>query len=98
MLAHFQDTEGRDVWINPIHVKVLRAKKGILGGAKKGTEIWLGWTSTSEAITVPQEPAQVAAAFNAVLAALSGKPALTIDALSASDDDEEFMGHPHGAH
>ncbi len=95
MLVHLQDTDGRDVWINPIHVKVLRAKKGILGGAKKGTEIWLGWTSTSEAIVVPQDPKDIAAAMNAVLAmiAAGGSSAHSLGALDSSDD--EHSGVPN---
>ncbi len=89
MLVHLQDTDGRDIWINPIHVKVLRTKKGIFGGGKKGTEIWLGWTGTSEAIVVPQDPTDIAAAMNTVLAMMAprGISPQSLAALDSSDED-----------
>ncbi len=68
MLVKFTDTEGRDTWINAIHVKVVRVSKGLLGGVK-GSEIWFSWNSTSESITVRNSPDEVAAALTAAMPA-----------------------------
>ncbi len=65
MLVQFTTTDGREVWINPIHVKALRAKTGLLGGKKNATEIWLSWVSTSESIDVPMSPTEVAGLLDA---------------------------------
>lgn len=66
MLVPFTDSEGREAWINPIHVKVVRTKKGLLGG-KKGTEVWFSWTTGSESIKIPEEPSAVAMKLNAAM-------------------------------
>lgn len=78
MLVPFTDSEGREVWINPIHVKAVRVKKGLLGG-KKGSEIWFSWATGASAINVNLEPAAVAAHLNA------GMP----DLLPPVADDED---------
>ncbi|QOI99348.1 MAG: hypothetical protein HRU70_02115 [Phycisphaeraceae bacterium] len=38
MLVRFTGGDGKDVWVSPLHVKVVREKTGIFG-KKKGTEI-----------------------------------------------------------
>jgi hypothetical protein len=81
MLVQFTTTDGREIWINPIHVKAVRAKTGLLGGKKNATEIWLGWTSTSESIDVPMSPAEVATLLNAAT------PAALLPAFLESEDD-----------
>lgn len=68
MLVKFTDTEGRETWINAMHVKVIRASKGLLGGVK-GTEIWFSWNSTSSSINVRNSPDEVAAALSAAMPA-----------------------------
>lgn len=73
MLVRFTDSEGREVWVNPVHVKAVRAKKGLLGG-KKGTEIWFDWETGSESVDVPLEPEQVAGALNAAMPEVMGLP------------------------
>lgn len=65
MLTPFTTTDGREIWINPVHVKAVRGKTGLMGGKKPGTEIWLSWESTSEAVTVPDDVAEVAEKLNA---------------------------------
>jgi hypothetical protein len=66
MFVNFTDTEGRETWVNPLHVKLVRTYQGLLGG-KKGTEIWFSFHSTSEAVYVPQPPADVAALLDAAM-------------------------------
>lgn len=78
MLVRFEDSEGRETWLNPLHVKVVRTRKGMLGGGK-GTEVWFSFNSTSEAIYFSQEPEEIAAALN------SGMPPVV--ALDTSGDD-----------
>jgi hypothetical protein len=63
VLIPLTDAEGRETWINPIHVKVVRTRKGMLGGGK-GTEVWFSFTSNSEAIYFSESPAEIAAALN----------------------------------
>lgn len=65
MLVQFTTTDGREIWINPIHVKAIRAKTGLLGGKKQATEIWLSWLSGSTSIDVPLDPAEVAGLLDA---------------------------------
>lgn len=66
MFIRFIDAEGRDAWINPIHVKLVRTRKGMLGGVK-GTEIWFSRSTGSEAVNVPLAPEEVATALNAAM-------------------------------
>jgi hypothetical protein len=87
MLVPFTDTEGREVWINPIHVKVVRVSKGLLGGVK-GTEIWFGWTSTSQSVNVRSSPDEVAAALSAAM-----PPTVPLPAVLDSEDDEPHVSH-----
>lgn len=68
MLVQFFDSDNRETWINPIQVRVIRAKKGLLGAAR-GTEIWLSYSSLSESVDVPAPPAVVAASLNAAMPA-----------------------------
>lgn len=83
MLIPLTDEQGRETWINPIHVKVVRARKGILGGGK-GTEVWFSFTGSSEAIYFTDSPAAIAAALNA------GMPSAIV--LDSSEDDIQM--HP----
>ncbi len=69
MLVQFTDSEGRETWINPIHVKAVRTSKGVFGGVK-GTEIWFDWRSDSVSITVKESPEQVATILNAAMPAV----------------------------
>lgn len=83
MLVPFIDADGREVWINPIHVKAVRVKTGLLGGAKKGCEIWFSWQTTSESISILEEPSVVAAQLNA------GMPAAMAISPTGDEDDED---------
>jgi hypothetical protein len=78
MLIPFTDEQGRETWINPIHVKVVRSRKGILGG-DKGTEVWFSFNGGSEAIYFTESVATIAAALNA------GMPSAIV--LDSSEDD-----------
>jgi hypothetical protein len=69
MLVQFTDSEGRETWINPIHVKTVRTSKGMLGGVK-GTEIWFDWRYDSVPITVKDSPEAVATMLNAAMPAV----------------------------
>ncbi|MDX2114502.1 MAG: hypothetical protein SFZ24_02620 [Planctomycetota bacterium] len=79
MLVQFTDNEGRETWINPIHVKVVRTARKLFGGAK-GSEIWFGWAATSESINVPEAPADVAQRLSASMPLIQFPPI-------ESDDD-----------
>lgn len=63
MLVRFEDAEGRETWINPLHVKVVRTRKGMLGGGK-GSEVWFSFHATSEAIYFSEDPSHIAVALN----------------------------------
>lgn len=82
MLVPFTDSEGREVWVNPIHVKAVRVRKGLLGG-KKGSDIWFSWQTSSESIAIPLEPSEVAAALNAAM------PAVMLPAPVSDEDEDE---------
>jgi len=86
MLVKFTDNEGRETWINAIHVKVVRTAKGLLGGVK-GTEIWFSWGSTSQSVNVRSTPDEVAAALSAAMP-LSMPPIEVLD----SEDDSPMDG------
>lgn len=64
MLIQLTDAEGRETWINPIHVKIVRTRGKVLGMGGKGTEVWTSFTSNSEAIYFTEEPSEIAAALN----------------------------------
>jgi hypothetical protein len=81
MLVQFTTTDGKEIWINPIHVRAVSAKTGILGGKKNATQIWLSWVSTSTAIDVTMQPADVANLLNA------STPAALLPAFLDSDDE-----------
>lgn len=87
MLLHLTDAEGRETWINPIHVKVIRTRSGLLGG-KKGCEVWFSFNSASEAIYFSEDPSDIAALVNAAM-----PPILLVD----SSDEEQPPPHIHGA-
>ncbi len=86
MLVQFIDSEGRETWINPIHVKAVRTSKGLLGGVK-GTEIWFDWRSDSVAVTVKESPEAVATILNAAMPAV----------VAYSPDDDAAGGKIHAA-
>lgn len=79
MLIRLADAEGRETWINPIHVKVVRTRKGMLGG-EKGTEVWFSFNATSEAIYFSEPPEHIAAMIDAAM-----PPVLLVDSSEASD-------------
>jgi hypothetical protein len=66
MLIQLTDAEGRETWINPIHVKIVRTRKGMLGGGK-GSEVWFSFHATSEAVYFSESPADIAAMLNAAM-------------------------------
>ena len=73
MLISLTDADGRETWINPIHVKIVRTRKGMLGG-EKGTEVWFSFHNTSEAVYFSEPPEEIAQAINAAM-----PPVLLID-------------------
>lgn len=81
MFVQFTDNDGRETWINPVHVKVVRTNQGFLGG-KKGSEIWFSFGSSSEAIYVPQSPSEATALLDAAM-----PPTSFVDAGDDSEDD-----------
>ncbi len=64
MLTPFTTTDGKEIWINAIHVRAVRAKTGLLGGKKAGTEIWMAWDAAAQAIEVGDAPAEAAMKLN----------------------------------
>lgn len=66
MLISFIDHEGRETWVNPLHVRVVRTHESMLGKSK-GSEIWFSFNSSSEAIYVKEPPAEVSARLNAAM-------------------------------
>ena len=82
MLVQFTDSEGREVWLNPIHVKAVRVRKGLLGG-KKGADVWFSWQTASESIAIPMEPTEVATLLNA------GMPEVMLPGPAAGDEDDD---------
>lgn len=76
MLIQLTDAEGRETWINPIHVKVVRTRKGLLGG-QKGSEVWFSFHGTSEAVYFHEPPDQLATLLNGAM-----PPVLLIDTAS----------------
>jgi len=86
LFVQFTDSEGRETWINPIHVKAVRTSKGLLGGVK-GTEIWFDWRSDSVAVTVRETPEAVATILNAAMPAV----------IAYAPDDDGRSGKTHGA-
>lgn len=87
MLVPFTDAEGRETWINALHVKVVRTRKGMLGG-KKGAEVWFSWASSASAVNIPEDPATVSLKLNAALAQLPAP------LFPPSDADDPDAGEP----
>jgi hypothetical protein len=79
MLIQLTDAEGRETWINPIHVKIVRTRKGMLGG-EKGTEVWFSFHATSQALYFKESAEQLAGLIEAAM-----PPVLLIDAGSGDD-------------
>lgn len=75
MLVRFEDTKKNQIWINPIHVKMLRDKKSV-------TEIYISYQSAfgSGVLKVRMPIDEVAATLNAAMPDLSFVP----------DDDPGF--------
>lgn len=62
-LIKLTDKDGKEIWINPIHVRSVAPKSGVFG-ASKGTEIMLGGMGSMHgglSYTVPGDPEQIAA-------------------------------------
>lgn len=84
MLIQLTDAEGRETWINPMHVKVVRTRKGMLGG-QKGSEVWFSFANGSEAVYFSEPPSEIAQALNA------GMPSL----MYLSDDEDQPPRQQH---
>lgn len=87
MLIPLTDAEGRETWINPIHVKVVRTRKGVLG-REKGSEVWFSFHHSSEAIYFTESPSEISAALNAAM-----PPVIALD----TSGDEPPPASPHAA-
>ncbi|HYE02158.1 MAG TPA: hypothetical protein VD963_02865 [Phycisphaerales bacterium] len=68
MFVQFHDADGREVWINPIQVRAVREKRGLLGGVR-GSEVWFSYSSMSSSVDLPSAPADVAGKLAAALPA-----------------------------
>lgn len=95
MLIPFTDAEGRETWINPIHVKVVRTRKGMLGGAK-GAEVWFSWAAGATSVNIADSPEAVAMKLNAGLAALPPGSIPLNWAGEDEDDGDEAPGKSSG--
>ncbi len=88
MLIRLTDKDGRETWINPIHVRIVRQKHGMLGGKTDVTEVWFSFHAQSEAIYFGESPAEIAAALNAGM-----PPAYLI----ATNGEDEPPAMPHSS-
>lgn len=80
MLTPFQMMNGDEIWINPIHVRLVRPDRGLLGSGGKGTEIFLGQESmTGLRVSVNHTPRTVAEALNKAMPAILDLNAMTND-------------------
>jgi hypothetical protein len=84
MFVKFDDADGREVWVNPTQVRLVREKRGLLGGVK-GSEIWFSYSQMSSSVDVPLAPDEVAGLLDAAMPSAwwSG----------STDDDEGTTGH-----
>lgn len=82
MLTPFQMTNGDEVWVNPIHVRMVHPDRGLLGTGGKGTTIWFGnELATGLRVSVVHTPRQVAEAINRAMPAI-------LDINAATDDSD----------
>lgn len=88
MLVSITDADGRETWINPIHVKLVRTRGKLLGMGGKGTEVWFSFNNNSEAVYFTEDPADIAARLNA------GMPSAVL--IDTSDDDQP-QHQPHSS-
>jgi hypothetical protein len=68
-LVRLTDKDGKDVWVNSLHVRTIAVKSGVFGG-KKGTEIalsGLGGMHGGVSLIVAEDPETVASLISEAL-------------------------------
>ncbi len=93
MFAKFTNTDGMTVWINPIHVRCIVIRTGILGG-KKGTEIMLsGDYLHGVRVLVNESPGQVAERLSPLLTSFAAASLTALDDESGRSEESPSTSH-----
>ena len=70
MLIPITEKDGRQTWLNPLHVRWVRSNRGMLGGEKPGAAIGVGDDTPVETLEEPRGLAlRLGAALSTVLGA-----------------------------
>jgi hypothetical protein len=73
MLIPIAEKDGRQTWINPLHVRWVRSNRGMLGGDKPGSQIGVG---DPLPIETAEAPAELSARLGAALSVLLSSSAI----------------------
>lgn len=73
MLIPIAEKDGRQTWINPLHVRWVRSNRGMLGGDKPGSQIGVGDQLPLE---TGESPAELAARLGAALSVMLSSSAI----------------------
>ena len=85
MFIRLTESDGRAVYINAMHVRLVRARAGVFGTQKSGSEVLVGSPPYSTPIKVEEHPDRIVSMLVAVL-----PPGWT--GLSALDEDVQGPG------
>ena len=91
MLIPITETDGRETWVNPLHVRAVRSARGVMGGKKSGSQLIIGGVHT-DTLSVREDPPIVAARLNASLALLLNAANITAISGSLSDSSHKSSG------
>lgn len=92
MLIQITEKDGRQTWINPLHVRWIRQNRGMLGGEKPGAQLGMGDLVPVE---TPESPSDIAGRVGAALATTLN-PALVASVVAATQKQRDSGGDADG--
>lgn len=57
MFVRFSESENNPIWVSALHVRAVRERRGVFGGHKGGSEIFLGPPHVGTSLSVLEPPA-----------------------------------------
>lgn len=92
MLTPFKQTNGDEVWVNPIHVRYVCPDRGLFGTPGSGTLVCFGPKSTGlHTVCVAHSPRHVAEALNKAMPPIIGIQDGTLDDQHFENDDASHL-------
>lgn len=88
MLIQITEKDGRQTWVNPLHVRWIRQNRGMLGGEKPGAQIGMG---DLVPVDTPESPADIASRVGAALATALN-PSLVASVIATTRKQQDAGG------